>query len=117
MNFKAILILFFTVLLGLANADVPTVLSDLKTVGEDLKSLDQAIKATDDRFRTLLAVIYYEGVLETDIQVATFHVRDSPHFNDPDSKTVTDAAMQMKLAIQGYLKDVIAKVCKTLPPR
>ena len=66
MNLKAILLLL-TALIGLANADVPTVLIGLRAVEGDLSSLDQAVKATDDRLRTLLAVIHYEGVLETDI--------------------------------------------------
>lgn len=115
MNLTSIFILL-TALIGLANADAPAVLNGLRTVEGDLGSLEQAIKATDDRLRTLLAVIHYEGVLETDIQVATFHVWDSPLFNEIDSKAVTEAAMKMKPAIEVYLKTAIAKVCKTLFP-
>ncbi|PLB41893.1 cell wall mannoprotein 1 family protein [Aspergillus candidus] len=108
MNLTSIFILL-TALIGLANADAPAVLNGLRTVEGDLGSLEQAIKATDDRLRTLLAVIHYEGVLETDIQVATFHVWDSPLFNEIDSKAVTEAAMKMKPAIEVYLKTAIAK--------
>lgn len=110
MNLKAIL-LFLTALIGLANADASAVLNGLRAVEGDLSSLDQAIKATDDRLRTLLAVIHYEGVLETDIQLTTFHVWDSTPFNDPDSNTVTEAVLKMKPAIEGYLKNAVAKVC------
>ena len=115
MNLKATFLLL-TALIGLANADAPAVLNGLRAVEEDLSSLDQATKTTDDRLRTLLAVIYYEGVLETDIQVTTFHVWDSFPFNDPDSNTVTEAVLKMKPAIEGYLKNAVAKVCKSLSP-
>ncbi|PLN84505.1 hypothetical protein BDW42DRAFT_162762 [Aspergillus taichungensis] len=106
MNLKVLLL---TALIGLANADAPAVLNGLGAVEGDLSSLDQAIKATDDRLRSLLTVIHYEGVLETDVQLTTFHVWDSPRFDDPDSEAVTEAAMKIKPAIEGYLKNAVAK--------
>ncbi|KAA8642044.1 hypothetical protein EYZ11_005589 [Aspergillus tanneri] len=114
MNFFIFITLFLTFFLNIVNAtplqdrDISTILDDLRKVGAGVTALNDVVKNYNpgvDR----ATIEKLEHTIEHDMISATREAVLNQAFNDQDSKTVTDAAMQIKPAIEDFIHDAVAK--------